>query len=68
MEAKGVKNLRDWSTDDSFIWINVSRMITTRDFLGGSAAKNPYFHCRGPRFDPWSRNYIPHAATKSEHN
>ena len=23
--------------------------------------------CRGPEFDPWSGNKIPHAATKTEH-
>ena len=27
----------------------------------------PYSQCRGPRFDSWSGNYIPHAATKSLH-
>ena len=28
-------------------------------------AKTLRSQCRGPRFDPWSGNYIPHAATKS---
>ena len=25
-------------------------------FSGGPVAKNPSSQCRGPRFDPWSRN------------
>ena len=37
------------------------------DFPGGPVAKTPCSRCRGPRFDPWSENYIPHAATKSSH-
>ena len=24
--------------------------------------------CRGPRFDPWLGNWIPHAATKTQHS
>ena len=27
-----------------------------RDFPGGLIVKTPAFHCRGHRFDPWSRN------------
>ena len=30
-------------------------------------ARTPYSQCRGPRFDPWLENQIPHAATKSLH-
>ena len=30
-------------------------------------AKTPHSQCRGPRFDPWSGNLIPHATTKSSH-
>jgi len=29
------------------------------DFLGGPVAKTPYSQWRGPRFHPWSENYIP---------
>ena len=35
-----------------------------RDFVAGPLAKTS--QCRGPRFDPWSENEIPHAATKME--
>ena len=35
------------------------------DFLSGPVAKTLCFQHRGPRFDPWSENWIPHAATKS---
>ena len=34
------------------------------DFPGGPVAKVPSSQCRGPRFNPWSGNYIPHATTK----
>ena len=27
------------------------------DFPGGPVAKTQHFRCRGPRFDPWSKNY-----------
>ena len=33
----------------------------------GPVAKIPCSLCRGHRFDPWSGNWIPHAATKSLH-
>ena len=40
-------------------------MVST-DFPGGPVAKrNPHYQCRGPEFNPWSGNYIPHATTKS---
>ena len=35
------------------------------DFPGGSAAKALHSQYRGPGFDPWSGNKIPHATTKS---
>ena len=31
------------------------------DFPGGLVIKIPCFHCRGPGFDPWSGNKVPHA-------
>ena len=37
------------------------------DFPGVPVAKILCSQCRGPRFDPWSGNWIPHAATKSLH-
>ena len=36
-------------------------------FPGGPVPKTPCFQCRGPGFDPWSGNWIPHAATKGPH-
>ena len=35
-----------------------------RNFPGGPMAKTPCSQCGGPGFDPWSGNWIPHAATK----
>ena len=35
-----------------------------KDFAGGPGVKTPCSQCRGPRFNPRSGNYIPHAATK----
>ena len=35
-----------------------------RDLAGGSVAKTSHSQCRGSRLDPWSGNYIPHAATE----
>ena len=32
-----------------------------RDLPGGAVVKTPHSQCRGPGFDPWSGNYIPHA-------
>ena len=37
------------------------------DFTGGPVAKILSSQCRGPGFDPWSGNEIPHATTKSLH-
>ena len=37
------------------------------DFPGGPVAKTLCSQCRGPRFNPWSGNWIPHAATKNLH-
>ena len=37
------------------------------DFPGGPVTKTLHSQCKGPRFDPWSRNSIPHAAIKSSH-
>ena len=37
------------------------------DSPGGPVAKIPCYQCRGPRFDLWSRNKIPHATTSSLH-
>ena len=31
-------------------------------------AKSLCFQCRGPRFDPWPGNEIPHIAIKTQHS
>ena len=38
-----------------------------RVFPGGPVGKTLHFQYRGPRFDLWSGNWIPHATTKSLH-
>ena len=35
-----------------------------REFPVGSEARILSSACRGPGFDPWSGNWLPHAATK----
>ena len=37
------------------------------NFHGGLVAKSLHTQCRGPGFDPWSRNWFPHVTTKSLH-
>ena len=37
------------------------------DFSHDSVAETPCSQCRGPGFDPWSGNWMPHASTKSPH-
>ena len=44
-----------------------SKFTTWQDFLGGPVAETPCCRRRGPGFDPWSGNWIPHAATKGSH-
>ena len=41
--------------------------VTFWDFPAGSVVKTPHSQCRGPGFNPWSGNWIPHATTKSPH-
>jgi hypothetical protein len=41
--------------------------LTCWDFPGGPGAKTPCSQCRGPGFDFWSGNQIPHASTKGSH-
>ena len=36
----------------------------SRDFPGGPVVKTLYSQCRGPGFNPWSGNYVPHTTTK----
>ena len=48
--------------------INYSNLLKVRngDFSGGPVAKTLCCQWRGHGFDPWSGNYIPHAATKTQ--
>ena len=41
------------------------RTVIFWDFPGRSEAKKLHSQPRGPRFDPWSGNLSPHAATKT---
>ena len=41
-------------------------MSSIGDFPGGPVDQTRSPQCRGPRFDPWSGNKIPHAAMKTE--
>ena len=54
-----------------FLLINLEKIIYLNyvhgDFPGGPVAKTPSSQCRGPGFDTWSGNWIPHATTKIEH-
>ena len=47
-----------------FMSLLLFRKLWIQDFPGGRVAKTPCAQCRGPNFDPWSENQIPHAATK----
>ena len=44
-----------------------SKGISLGDFPGGLVVETPHSQCRGPGFDPWSGNWILHAAIKSSH-
>ena len=37
------------------------------DFPGGPVAKTPCSQCKGPEFNSWSGNQIPHATGKIPH-
>ena len=50
--------------DFKLLWL---MKIDFRDFPSGPMAKIPWSQCRGPGFDSWSENWIPHAVTKSSH-
>ena len=41
----------------------ISEINTVRDFPGGPVAKSPPSQYRGPGFNPWSENEIPHVTT-----
>ena len=41
--------------------------ISVHDFPGDSVAETLCSQCRGPGFEPWSGNQMPHATTKGSH-
>ena len=47
---------------DSF---HSSKLSRSQDFPGGPVAKTLSSQCKGPGFNPWSGNWIPHVTTKS---
>ena len=46
---------------------NLTKIQKSRDFPGGPMVKTPNSQCKEPGFNPWSRNWIPHAATNTWH-
>ena len=44
---------------------NLIKYQVIRDFPGGPGVKTPCFHCRGCRFDSWSREVL-HAVRCSQ--
>ena len=52
---------------DQWKEIEENYRMGARDFPGGPVAKTPYSLCRGPRFDSWLGNWIPHGGTESLH-
>ena len=40
-----------------------NKVVVEGYFPGGPVAGTPYSQCMGPRFNPWSGNYSPHATT-----
>ena len=56
-----------WSQDHTLSLCpqnNARYNILMRNFPCGPVAKAPRSQCRGPGFNPWSGNWIPHATTK----
>ena len=39
-------------------------ILQKKDFPSGPVAKTLHSQCRGPGFNPWSENWIPHTTTK----
>ena len=58
---------RYWIVSSPPVSFTVSGCIEKHFPHGGTVAKTPRSQCRGPRFNPWSGNEIPHAETKSLH-
>ena len=50
-----------------FLTEKIFYYLRSGDFPGGPVAKTLSSQLKGHRFDPWSRNSIPHAATKTLH-
>ena len=65
-----------WMTESAhkLYWLQTSLIIyisihkNEGVFPGGPVVKTPRFQCREPRFNPWSGNLIPYAATKTHHS
>ena len=52
----------------SWEWDADLQKDNTGDFPGGPVAGTLSSQVGGPGFDPWSRNSVPHAATKSQYS
>ena len=54
---------KELSMDSSYVEFAFENR-SLKDFSGGSVAKTLRSQCRGPGFNPWSGNWIPHATAK----
>ena len=50
-----------WSVSDFQAW-----EYTVEDFPGGPVVKTLHSQRKGPEFNPWSGNQIPHATAKTQ--
>ena len=48
--------------------LSACERVNSGDFPSSPMAKTPRSQCWGPRFNPWSGNWIPHATTKTWHS
>ena len=63
--AKSQTRLSDWTEmKDKWKWKHGNQKPMWWDFPGGLVANTPCSQCRGPTFNPWSGNYVPHTTTK----
>ena len=51
-----------WRACCGCLWVIIKK--TPWGLSGGAVAKTLHSQCRGSRFNPWSGNWIPHAATE----
>ena len=57
LQGHGLQTTGEYEMEEQPKWLQ-------RDFPGGPVAETPHSQCRGPGFDPWLGNEIPHAARR----